>query len=284
MSASGPVGKPSRVPGDYYRRLTYHDGNPFLGARLKIKRAERHLRELANAARQLPMKRGYRFLVGPRVETGKVEIVYLPTPMPLEFAAVIGDATHNIRAAFDFAAVALTIPPIGKGKPEDAYFPTGKDRNEFAYALTRKMKGAPEEALRLVEALEPYKGGRFGLRALHELDNLDKHKLLIPSVAQLRIDRLEAFFRGEPRSLSGADFRSVDDGKRFIAVVDCPGIASRDEFKIGGELEASLAIVFRKGHPFEGEPIVPALLSLVALAQGFVGECEDLFAPLVRNV
>jgi hypothetical protein len=138
--------------------------------------------------------------------------------------------------------------------------------------------------LRLVEALEPYKGGRFGLRALHELDNLDKHKLLIPSVAQLRIDRLEAFFRGEPRSLSGADFRSVDDGKRFIAVVDCPGIASRDEFKIGGELEASLAIVFRKGQPFEGEPIVPALLSLVALAQGFVGECEDLFAPLVRNV
>jgi hypothetical protein len=270
------------TPADFYHRLTYHDGNPFLGTRLKIKRAERHLRELANAARQLPMKRGYRFLLAPRVQAGQVEIVYQPTPMPLEFAAVIGDATHNIRSAFEFAAVALTIPPIGKGKPEDAYFPTGKDRGEFEFALTRKMKGAPSAALRLVEELEPYPGGKFGLRALHELDNLDKHKLLIPSVAHLRIDILEAFYRGESRSLSGADFRSVDEGKRFVALIDCPGITSLDEFRIGGKFKATLNITFRKGQPFEGQAIVPTLLGLVDVASGFVEKCENLFMSATK--
>jgi hypothetical protein len=264
------------TPAEFYQRLTYHDGNPFLGARLKIKRAERHLRELANAARQLPMKRGYRFLLAPRIETGQVEIVYQPTPMPLEFAAVIGDATHNIRSAFEFAAVALTIPPIGRGKPEDAYFPTGKDQGEFELALTRKMKGAPSTALRLVEELEPYPGGKYGLRALHELDNLDKHKLLIPSVAHLRIDTLEAFYRDEPRSLSSADFHAMDDGGRFVAFIDCPGIASIDEFRIEGQFKASLSITFRKGQPFEGQPIAPALLGLVDVAKAFVEKCENL--------
>src|ERR1035441_532279 len=91
-------------PAGYYDDLTYGSrGTPFMEATLKIKRAERHLNELANAARELPRRRGYSFVIAPRPGRGNIEIIFMPeNGMPMEFGAVVGDAIHNIRAAFDY--------------------------------------------------------------------------------------------------------------------------------------------------------------------------------------
>jgi hypothetical protein len=44
------------------------------------------------------------------------------------------------------------------------------------------MKGAGTDALRIVEEWEPYNGGKHSIRALHDLDILDKHRLIVPQV------------------------------------------------------------------------------------------------------
>lgn len=84
------MGKAKReaVMAGFYDHLTYGSGNPFIEAKLKIKRAERHLDELTNAARELPRMRNYSFVIAKR-EPGKLDIIFIPqNPMPMEFGVL----------------------------------------------------------------------------------------------------------------------------------------------------------------------------------------------------
>jgi hypothetical protein len=46
-----------------------------------------------------------------------------------------------------------------------------------------KTEGIPAGAVKLIEATKPYKGGYDNLWILHELNNIDKHRLLITAAA-----------------------------------------------------------------------------------------------------
>jgi hypothetical protein len=261
----------------YYRKPVYRQHTPFVGAGLKIKRAKRHLAELADAARNLPRLRGYQFMVDTKPKDGKLKIMYLaPSPMPLEFSGALGDAVHNLRTAFDHIAIALSTPPIGTGNPKNTYFPTGINRDEFEAELRRKMKGASPEALRLVEELEPYDGGKNSIRALHDLDILDKHKLLVPTLSLLHVQRMSVFLGEKEISLGGTDFQADESGTEFVAMIESPGEA---ELKFGQNFDATFEIVFGKGQPFEGQSIMPALLQLADVAKSFLQACEAGFLP-----
>ncbi|MEP9397180.1 hypothetical protein [Mesorhizobium sp. KR2-14] len=273
---------------DFYGNLTYHNSSPFAGAALKLKRAERHLHELADAARHLPLRRNYNFAIRPKPEDGQIEIIYTTdSRMPLEFAGVIGDAVHNIRSAFDYVAVALTAPPLGRGKAADAYFPTGIDRQEFIRArdgfttakgkrVRGKMEGASSHALRLVEELEPYDGGQYSLRSLHDLDVLDKHKLIIPAIVRLRVAKLDASLGQVRYSLGMTDFKPNKDRSNFVATVDCPADMT-DEFQLDGEFQPTFDIVFAEGQPLEGKPVVDTLLEIADTGKRFIEKCSALF-------
>ena len=139
----------------YYRNLTYQNSSRFIGARLKLKRAERHLLEVENSARGLTQLAREVIIFPPKPETGQAEL-WVPTDavMPMEFAATLGDAIHNIRSALDHAAVVLTTPPLGEGDMRKAHFPTGATLTDFLKAREDKMRGASPDALRMVEQLE----------------------------------------------------------------------------------------------------------------------------------
>jgi hypothetical protein len=262
---------------NFWTPLIYHNGLAFRDAALKIKRAESHLVELEHAARELPRKRGQSFLIGPKPDLGQVQLTYLPDPMPLQFACVVGDAVHSIRAAFDYIAVALTAPPIGQGSAKNAYFPTGVNLKAFEAEVSRKMKGAHPDGVKIVRDLEPYHGGKHSLRALHDLDVLDKHKLLIPALAAMHVERLGFTFGDKVGSLGGTDFEAVDDGANFVATVDCPGIQGPEDFRLNDDLRASFDVIFAKGQPLEGQAIVPTLRKLADVAVGVVETCQGLF-------
>jgi hypothetical protein len=210
---------------DYWGELmTGNRGNPLLPTALKIKRANRHISEIETASRELPKRRAYHFVVG-KPAAGKLNIQYLAEAgfLPVEFSGALGDAVHNLRSAFDHIAIAFAAPPLGTGNPKNIYFPTGADRRAFVAELGRKMKGASPDALRVIEELEPYDGGQHSLRALHELDIMDKHKLLIPAIARMRVERMSAVVAEKEIALGGADFQS-DGGNTFTATIDCPRI------------------------------------------------------------
>lgn len=276
-------------PTDYYRELTYVSRNPFIGSRLKLRRAKRHLIELENITRELPRRQGYNFVVGPKADTGQFQLITMPIQsMPMEYSMVVGDAIHNLRSLLDHVAVALVAPPLGTGKANDAYFPTGVDKSAFIDArdgftrterkrVSGKMEGASADALSLVEELEPYGGGKNSLRALHDLDILDKHKLIVPAVSRLTISKLEAL-AGDTRLLLGAaDFKLNEDGTNLTALVDVPEGIDADNFKFDGNFEAAFEVVFAKGQPLEGQPIVPTLREIANVCEGFIKACETVF-------
>ena len=130
----------------YYDTLSYAADNPIVASKLKLKRARHHLLEVESGAKQLPLKQPYQFIVPAQPKAGKHHIIWMHShPMPSEFSAAVGDAIHNLRSAFDFMAIFLTVPPIGTGSPNKVYFPTGKDQQSFIKAMEKKMHGAQKK-------------------------------------------------------------------------------------------------------------------------------------------
>lgn len=264
---------------DYYENLTY--GNKTLNAaKVKIKTARSHLRELEAAANELPKRRGYYFVIKKPQDLGastSVEIVYMPSNnLPLEFSAVIGDVVHNLRVVFDYAAFALSCPPNGTGNPEEIYFPVGKSRSGFHRALNEKMRGAKDEAKQLIEDLEPYPGGKHSICELHQLDIRDKHKLIVIAASKLRINGLEVRVGDQRKLLGATDFQSNADGSNFSAMIEYPSNGSPQDITLG-EFNASFDIVYGKGFPLEGKEVLRTLSEYCDVASGFIIRCESLF-------
>ena len=118
----------------------------------------------------------------------------------------------------------------------------------------------------MIRQLRPYAGGNDHLRALHDLDIMDKHVDLI--------------------SLSGAAVQSEDImlGTSLISgcgvglmegavLLSTPGVVTGPTQKMGVELEA----YFSFHSPFPMQPLVPTLLGLIELSEGIV----ESFAALV---
>lgn len=279
----------TQLSSDFYYRATYRSSNPFEGARLKLKRAKRHLFEITEAAQELTGRRKYNFLLRPGLDAGKVEIVFMEESiMPLEFSCAVGDAIHNLRSAFDHIAVVLSTPPIGTGKAADAYFPTGTNREEFIKARDgytdangkrthkAKMKGAHPDALRMVEELEPYGGGKHSLRPLHDLDVLDKHKLIVPTVSRMTVQSIEAIVGKKRFALGVTDFKPTGDGRNLVATIDLPFVVF-GQVKIQTEIQPAFEVVFGKGQPLEGEPIIPTLSNIADTCEGLIKACQTHF-------
>lgn len=93
--------------------------------------------------------------------------------------AIVGDAVHNIRSSLDLMASELAR--IRDKNPNDVYFPFAASEDDLLANkkfVTFKKK-AGDDCAELLLSLKPYRGGNDLLRALHELDNQDKHSSLI---------------------------------------------------------------------------------------------------------
>ena len=263
----------------FYQRLILDNGTAFRGAHLKLLRADHLLEELEIAIRVLPQTIGKQFLIGTSDET--VNITFLSDRMPLQLSAALGDCVHNIRCVFDHVAVALAAPPIGTGNPNKSSMPTGKSKNAYEGERAKKMKGAPPSALAIVDALEPWRGGCNLVRELHELDIMDKHRLLVPAIAEMHIRSMGAEVRGAPITIPGKDVRSIADGRNFVIEIPCPGIKSHTEFKLTNSLKADFSIKFDRDHPCAGELVLPTLKRIRATASDLVEKCETAFPGVV---
>jgi hypothetical protein len=105
-------------------------------------------------------------------------------PLPDNIALLVGDAAHNMRSALDhFVWTAASSPdrqtmfPIWG--PEDA--PTAE---KWEREVRRKLHGASPALQAAVLKLEPWPTGHNPqLWRIHELDRIDKHRLLISVAA-----------------------------------------------------------------------------------------------------
>jgi hypothetical protein len=109
-------------------------------------------------------------------------------PLPGSIPPLTGDAAHNIRSALDhFACAAVARPtrhtcfPIWSRDDPRKAAPKG---SEWLETVERQLDGASPALIKAVQALTPWESGNDKrLWQVHELDRIDKHRLLISVAA-----------------------------------------------------------------------------------------------------
>lgn len=156
----------------------------FRDARLKIKRANKHIEDLKGTI--LALKESSTVRVHENSHTGAKELIHT-----LEFAKyaddialIVGDAIHNLRAALDFAWVSMLQTHIPTADFERAKFPVYPTPENLEGAINGiNINSASNIAIfnLLMVDIQPYETGKYGgiIYILHKLDITDKHLVLL---------------------------------------------------------------------------------------------------------
>ncbi len=169
--------------------------DPIIGVRTKIQRANRHIEELDDAIQRFRKAdlceiaaNRYPDLEGQQVHA----IVVANDPLvPPEIAVVFGEVLFNLRSALDQLAFALCptagLPP---GTIGNIYFPIADSPAKYVTAGAEVKRLAKPEAVKVLDRVQPYKGGDGEiLWVLEQLNNIDKHRL--PLTVAFRLDTMD---------------------------------------------------------------------------------------------
>lgn len=87
---------------------------------------------------------------------------------------------QNLRSALDHLSYDLFVKETkGRLPGRHIYFPIEKDAGTYAKEKGRKILGIATRDQNLIDSTKPYKGGNDILWRISELNNIDKHRLLI---------------------------------------------------------------------------------------------------------
>ena len=175
-------------------------------------------------------------------------------------ALIIGDALHNLKSALDILYY-QTFEAVAPGKADHrTRFPIRNEREQLISGIDGGLKekglaGDSRVALvvdLLLDIVKPYQAGNRPIWALHDLNILDKHQLLLPVFDVMRF----------------TDFCFQDDkGNPFIYERPIFTEESCFHIKFGREGKfttkdkghAALAIVFNVGVPYQSQSVIQSL-------------------------
>lgn len=158
------------------------------GVRAKIARAGTHLAQLGVAFASFSETEPKPYMLDNVVNpaTGlREKVVLRADPLPPEIPLIIGDAVHNLRSALDHLMRQLVIasgrrPSDGPG---GTMFRIWKGSAAYSSGRASVATTITSDALDVLDAVKPYKGGNANLWMLHELDVIDKHRLILTAAA-----------------------------------------------------------------------------------------------------
>ena len=151
-------------------------------AYLKINRAEKHFSELSLMFRK---KKPFGYFLETNCNTGeRATFAKKNKDVANEAAIIIGDILHNLRASLDHAYWNCTEKfAKSDGERRNIQFPITSTEIALKDSVLPGLPSRVSEDFAIaIESLRPYRdGGNRLLCAIHDLDVLDKHKLLIPT-------------------------------------------------------------------------------------------------------
>jgi hypothetical protein len=156
----------------------------FTGSRLKIERAKKHINDLHSEIISFSNSDFYAITIEKHPDTGNdTPKLRITKPIPEGLALIIGDSIHNLRTALDLAVCEVVRDKLGSTTKYTKFPFDDISRENFIRRFkTADITKASPAIFDLIVDVEPYKGGSDALYALHELDILDKHELLIPVI------------------------------------------------------------------------------------------------------
>src|ERR1700761_2257317 len=176
------------------------------GAHLKIERADHHIADLESRVDSLKA----RLTVEAHVDASngleyiKCDFASIEDKAAFDrLPVIVGDAIHNLRCALDYVwleTVQRLIPDGEWARTKFPIYPTPE-------LLKRQLRSlqidtsAPKFFSFLLDEVRPYDGGDFAIRAVHILDNGDKHRLLTPviqysSIGDILVERYGEIHEG----------------------------------------------------------------------------------------
>jgi hypothetical protein len=241
-------------------------GPVFEASRLKVSRAEHHLDELQGRIAAYLSKNPFRAVIEDD-GAGRQRLTFrVSKPVPKELSAIIGDAIHNLRAALDL--LACEIVRLNGQSDDDVHFPfcDAPERLEKTIKKRHLDRAAPA-AVNLVRALRPYNGGNVELRALHDLDIQDKHRMLIPMADWADFGKIK--IGGISLEGGGQHFGPVQDGYSPFKFATDP------KLKVGQTVKATYHLTLGPRLPLGTRDLVSAIRDLVKLVANTIDAFEN---------
>ncbi len=101
--------------------------------------------------------------------------------IPSKLSLISGDAINNLRSALDHLAYqfALLNGITDAKKLRQVQFPICESLKEYEALLPGKIKQLGKTAVEAISLYKPYHGGNETLWLLGQLNNIDKHRLLV---------------------------------------------------------------------------------------------------------
>jgi hypothetical protein len=261
------------------------------GVRAKIERAKKHIDDLKVLLRAFSEANEDGLRVEDDPQTGDKVYMLRLNPMPSDIPLVIGDAAHNLRSALDHLVCQFALK-AGMTDIQPYSFPIYEVVPRDMANLRRKIQGIDPGAARLIESLQPYQGGNDGLKALSELDNFDKHRLLVVTVCSVRevaMGLLAGMLSLAKQPVVGnlglvrlrrppdnaiapgiGSYRILQDGDEFCRTTAGDGSEQHAEVKL------TFQVAFYEPQIVKGQAIHPTLTQLAQLVEGVVNQFEPL--------
>jgi len=236
-------------------------------SKLKIDRAREHIADLKKRIRK---KHPFTYVLETDTETAKRStFCKRDESMANIVGIIVGDIIHNLRSAIDHAYW-YRVGPFATTPQEEkkVQFPFFKDRTGLGESVKEGMAARVSDVFTdAIISLEPHcgSGGNHLLYSIHELDIIDKHKILLPAIDSTKLigSYVRRIIPDFPPCL-----RSMTLSQNKRDVVWPADISSKDFIKIkrstkGGTHHKALPIpvdiVFSLGTFCEFKPMIPLL-------------------------
>lgn len=159
--------------------------HPLDGAKLKVVRAQEHLDALKGEITAYRETKPYRPTADFDEEPGRLVLRATVThPPPLRLSLFVGDCVANLNAALDHVAWAVALrfrTPAAIAGDRIYYLRPDSFTQRKAGILPTMDAGA----MALIKAAQPAEAGYEPLGLLNDLVNIDKHRLLLLTVAMV---------------------------------------------------------------------------------------------------
>jgi hypothetical protein len=249
-------------------------------ASAKVARAKEHVENLKLAVRAFLDEGPYVAIGYDEPETGdRVVRFNASLEVPPRISIIVGDVIHNLRSGLDHLAWQICLACSGTPN-RNTCFPIFEEKPpQIEAEIARKIPSARSEVIDLIKTLEPYKRGKGQkLSQLHQLDLIDKHRLLVATgncnfhINVPGIIPIECFFPNVKRPLRGLPPRGVTlkDGDELVRV-------PRADRPIGYK-DPQFIFMVALGEVCEGDAIVPAMEKFIDATARII----DAFSPIVN--
>jgi len=243
-------------------------------SRLKIEWAKEHIDQVEACIRHLVSEDGYVIRPEQNPRNGQYALyVGPPDGFPAQLPLAIGDAVHGLNTVMDYlwSGLARTANSQIVSK---ITFPRHETRENLLAQLTNGNHATLKHAFPQAEAfvcdlVKPYRGGNDLVWGLNKLDNVNKHRMLIPVIYIMQFGKLVA--EAENGGVIDISFSTVvNRGPSYPIALGAP-------FKVNDDAKATIELFLQDVEVFRDEPIVPLLRNLASAVSEVVDIFEKVF-------